>query len=171
MFIHDHTIARSQGNGTTRSTFANNRGYHWCFQPQASPDRGGNRFSLATFLGTTARIGTSRINKAEHWQAETPSQFHQAGRFAIALRPGHAKIPFDTFFGCTAFFGTHNHHGLSTEPRHTANHRMVFSIVPVTSQWGEIIKQLIENSAYTRTFWVPCNLHFFPWAQFFICLP
>src|SRR5690554_7351924 len=118
----------ANGQCTTGTTLANYRGDDGGFQARHHCQVKGDGLTLATLLGTDARIGARGIDKGQDRHLETLGHFHQAQGLAVTFRARHAEVTLDLVTHFAAFLVTDHHYGLVVQASSAANDGQVIRI-------------------------------------------
>ena len=95
---------------------------------------------LSSFFGADARIGTGRVDEADHRQAEFGGQTHLGHRFAIAFGVGTAEIAGGPFLVRPALFVPDDHDLALIEFGEPGQHGPVVAKQPVAVQFDKLVK-------------------------------
>ena len=96
---------------------------------------------------------------------ETLSQFQEADRLAITLRPRIAKIVFDPGGGVATLFIAYDHHRSATEPTKPAHNRLIIGKLAVAVELNELFDQTFGIVDKVWPFWMAGDLGFLPGVQ------
>ena len=92
-------------------------------------------------------------------------KLHETHRLAIAFRPRHAKIMFDSGFGAGSFFLAKDADGTAAKPAETADDRCVLAKMPVARQGRKVAHEGRDKIAKMRPLRMPCDLRLLPGRQ------
>ena len=128
----------------------------------------GDRLGLAAGLGLAARIGTRRIDKADHWQAVLFGEAHQPHRFAVTFRVRHAEVGFDILFHTASLAVADQHHLASADRGETANQGAVIAEQAIAVKLHKVIAHQTDVIRDVGAFRMARDLHNIPCRQFLL---
>ena len=109
-------------------------------------------------LGGDARIGARRVDERDQREAVPVGQLHHAHGLSIALRIGHAEVPFRALLDVAAFLVADQRDRATVEAAEAGDERLVVGAAAVAVQLDEILEHPFDVVQRVRPVWMAREL-------------
>src|SRR4029079_11297373 len=145
VFQHQNAIGNSEGQRSTRSTLANDRGDNWDSQLAHLEKIARDRLRLPALFSANSRPCPHSIDESDHRDMEFFRELHEPQRFSVTLMMRHAEVALEELLGVAPALMADDHHRFSIESRPAGNDRRVIAECAITMQLYEICENQIDQ--------------------------
>ena len=165
MFENCDTVPNTDSQRSSRTPLTNYNTNNRYFQRSHQEHAFGNHLRLPAFFSADPRIGSRRVNEANHGQAVLRRQSHFPHRFAISFGMSATKVA-GLFLGERfPFLVTDNKDFMTINFRKSGEHGGVITKSLVAMEFDKFIKNKPQVVTRFWSVWMSRNFDGLPWVK------